>query len=120
MARSLSTALVVTALFVESIVNGFYRGAGRELPGPIPTLWALFLVVSLYAWFWSYSRAFRIPWPMDIGWLLLMAWPFVLPYYIVKAEGRAGWGRLALFCFTYFAAAMTGWATAVWTQVFLG
>lgn len=28
MARSLSTALVVTALFVESIVSGVYRGAG--------------------------------------------------------------------------------------------
>jgi hypothetical protein len=120
MARSLSTALVVTALFLESIVNGVYRGAGRELPDSISALGALFLVVSLYAWFWSYSRALGIAWPMDLGWVLLLAWQVALPYYIVRAEGRAGWGRIALFCFTYFAAMMTGWAAALWTQVLLG
>ena|SRR5688572_29958684 len=119
MPRTVSTALVVTALFVQSVVAGFYQGIGRELPGPIPTLWTFFLGGSLYAWFWSYSRAQGIAWPMDMGWLLLFAWPLALPYYIVKAEGRRGLGRVALFCFTYFAALMSGWATALWARVLL-
>jgi len=46
MARSLSTALVVTALFVQSIVGGVYRGAGRQLPGAVPFLGALFMGAS--------------------------------------------------------------------------
>ena len=120
MSRSLSTALIVTALFVESILNGFYKGAGLVVPLPIAILGAAFLVASLYAWFWSYSRERRIAWPMDMGWLLLFAWWLVLPYYIVKAEGRRGWGRIALFSFTWLASVMTGWAVALWTQVLLG
>jgi hypothetical protein len=117
MARTLATTLVVAALFVERIVAGLYQGLQRELPGPVPLLGTLFLTVSLYAWFWWYSRDARISWPMDMGWLLILAWPVLLPYYIVRAEGRRGWGRIALFCATYIAAALTGWATAIWARL---
>jgi hypothetical protein len=120
MARSIATALVVTALFLERIVEGLYQGLQRELPGPVPLLGTLFLTVSLYAWFWWYSRARRIAWPMDLGWLLIMAWPILLPCYIVGAEGRRGWGRIGLFCGTYVAAALTGWATAIWVRLLAG
>ena len=117
MARTLATALVVIALFLARVVDGVYHGIGREAPGPLTVLGALAVGVSLHAWFWWYSRDHRIAWPMDMGWLLISAWPLVLPYYIVRAEGRAGWGRIALFAFTYFAAWMTGWAASIWARV---
>lgn len=76
------------------------------------------MVSSLYAWFWAYSQGRRIAWVMDMGWFLFAAWIILLPYYILKAEGRRGWSRIGLFCLTYLAAFATGWATLIWTQLF--
>jgi hypothetical protein len=115
-----STALVVTALFLERVVDGFYQALGRESPNGFGLLTTTFLAMSLCAWFWSYSHAHRIAWVMDMGWFTLAAWIFVLPYCIVRAEGRSGLARIGLFCVTALAAWATGWATLVWTQVLLG
>jgi hypothetical protein len=119
MARTVATCLVVTSLFLERIVDGLYQGLGRELPPSAPFLGTVFMLSSLYAWFWSYSRAQRVPWVMDMGWLLFAAWMIVLPYYILKTEGRKGLGRIGLFCFLNFAAFAVGWATLIWTQLLL-
>ena len=104
-------------MFLERIVDGFYQGLGRNLPESIPILGVLLLCTSIYTWFWSYSQEHRIPWVMDMGWFLFTAWVFILPYYILKVEGRQGWSRIGLFCLTYFAAYATGWAILIWTQV---
>jgi hypothetical protein len=42
------------------------------------------------------------------------------PYYILKREGRAGFGRIGLFSLTWFAAWATGRAVAVWMRVIAG
>jgi hypothetical protein len=54
---------------------------------------------------------------MDMGWLLMIAWPVVLPYYIVKAEGKRGLSRIGLFCLLYFGAMMTEMAISIWLRV---
>jgi hypothetical protein len=117
--KRVATALVVTSLFLDRIVDGLYQGLGRELPPALPLLGVVCMLSSLYAWFWFYSQSQRVPWPMDMGWLIFAAWMVVIPYYILKTEGRRGWGRIALFCFVYFAAFMAGWATLIWTQLLL-
>ena len=57
---------------------------------------------------------------MDMGWFVFTAWIVVVPYFVLKAEGRSGLGRLALFCFTYFAAWMLGWAVQIWARLVIG
>lgn len=108
---------MVAAVFVPRLVYGIYDGLCREAPESLNPLTAAFFFMSMWVWFTAYSRTWNVPWVMDMGWLVMMAWPVVLPYYIVKSEGRRGVGRIALFTFMWFAAWMTQAAVAIWTRV---
>ena len=110
-------ALLTCALFVTQVVGGVYRGLGRGVPPALGPLGTLLVLLGVAGWFWSYCRAQRISMPMDMGWFLMMAWPIVIPYYIITREGRRGLLRIGLFALTYFAAWATGVAAAVWTRV---
>lgn len=120
LARRVSTSLVVVALFLAPIVNGLYSGVGRGAPEFFPVLTAFLLSASLCAWFWDYSRRHRIAWIMDMGWFVFTAWVVVIPYFILKTEGRSGLGRIGLFCFAYLAALAMGWATQIWARLIFG
>ena len=115
-----SAWLVAAALFVPRVVEGVYFGTGRPVPAPVSVLASLALFASLAAWFWSYSRSQRLDWVMDMGLFLLVAWPVVIPYYVLKREGWRGLLRLGLFLVTYLAAWAAGIATAVWARLLLG
>jgi len=68
----------------------------------------MLLALGVVAWFRSYSRAFRITQPMDMGWFLLIAWPVVVPYFIISREGRRGFRRIGSFIFGWALAALIG------------
>ncbi len=119
LARSVATALVVLALLTSQVVAGVYEAAQRELPDAFPLLSQLFVVLSVISWFSLYSQRQGIPWVLDMGWFLFGAWIIVIPYYILKREGRAGWSRIGLFCLTWFAAWCVGRAVSIWTRVLL-
>lgn len=119
-AHATATFLVVAALFLQQIVGGFYEGVERELPDALPILWGAFMAFSLTAWFSLYSLERRVPWVMDMGWFLIAAWVVVIPYYILKREGRGGLARIGLFCLTWFAAWATGRAVVIWMRVIAG
>ena len=116
-AQQVATALVVVALFLPQVVGGVYEAIQRPVPEAYPILCALSLVLSVTAWFASYSRQHQIPWVMDMGWFLLAAWIIIVPYYILRREGRAGLSRIGLFCLTWFAAWATGRAVGIWARV---
>lgn len=117
--RPVATALLVLALLVSQVVGGFYEALERDPPAAFPLLLQLFVVLSVISWFSLYSQRQRIPWVLDMGWFLFAAWVVVVPYYILKREGRAGWNRIGLFCLTWFAAWCTGRAVSIWTRVLL-
>jgi hypothetical protein len=116
-AHATAIVLVVAALFLQQVVGGLYEGLQRQLPDAFPILSSVLLPLSLVAWFSLYSRERGVPWVMDMGWFLIVAWIVVIPYYILKREGRAGLGRVGLFCLTWFAAWATGRAVSIWMQV---
>jgi hypothetical protein len=112
--------MLAAAVFVPQVVEGIYAGIHRPLPpayGPLATFW---LFMSVAAWFWAYSRAQRVSWVMDMGWFLLLAWVFVVPYYVLRREGRRGLIRIGLFVLAYLAAWALGWATSIWTRLWSG
>jgi hypothetical protein len=118
--RGLPTVLLVGALFVPRVAEGLYAGLGRELPDAFGALATLLLFVSVAVWFWFYCRTHHLPWIMDMGWFLMLAWPIVVPYYVISREGRRGLLRIGLFLLTYLAAWATGWATAIWARLLIG
>jgi len=116
-ANATAIVLVVAALFLQQVVGGLYEGLQRRLPDAFPILSSGLLALSLVSWFSLYSRERRVPWVMDMGWFLIAAWMIVIPYYILRQEGRTGLSRVGLFCLTWFAAWATGRAVSIWMQV---
>ena len=119
-AQRTATFLVASAVFVHPVVNALYGGLHRKVPDAFPILCGLFLVLSLTAWFQLYSQEYRVAWVMDMGWFLLGLWMVIIPYYILKREGRAGLARIGLFCLTWFAAWATAFAILIWVRVVNG
>lgn len=111
------SALVVLALFTTHGATGLYSGLDHQLPAAVSALSTAAMGMSLVAWFWTYSRRHGIAWPMDMGWFLWMVWILLIPYYVVKREGRRGLLRLGLFALVWFAAWATAWAVAVWVRL---
>jgi hypothetical protein len=115
--HAVSTTLVVASLFQAQVIRGFYAGLGRPAPEAWPLLSTLCTAMCIIAWFRHYSRMHHIAWVVDMGWFLLGAWVIIVPYYVLKCEGRRGLGRIGLFCLTYFAAWASGTAVRIWVQV---
>jgi hypothetical protein len=115
--NAVPTVLVVASLFLAQAVDGAYGGLGRPLPPAFAPLTSACVGMSVVAWFHGFSRRQRIPWVVDMGWFLLVAWIIIVPYYLLRAEGKRGVGRIGLFCLTYFAAWATGTAIRIWLLV---
>jgi hypothetical protein len=105
--------LVCGALLMWNAVGGLYAGVGRDVPETIVTLGTLCVSMSVIVWFWIYSRQHHIGWVLDMGWFLLVAWPVVVPYYLLKCEGTRGIRRIGLFCLAYFVTLVLGVGLAI-------
>ena len=110
---SLSFTMLVAAIFVPRIAEGVYSGLGRDVPPALDLLATLWLFMSVAKWFWGYSRAHGVSWPMDMGWFLLLAWFVVVPCYIISRERWKGLRRIALFLLAIVAALAAEWVTAM-------
>lgn len=89
--RSLSpTVLLYTFLVVTQFAQGLYFGAQIEAP-PAYTLmhWAAQLWIIGW-WLRTDSRKYGIVWVYDLGFFLCIAWPMIMPYYLVKTRGAKG------------------------------
>ncbi len=98
-------------------MEGFYGGLQRPLPVAWPLLSSLWVASAVIAWFWAWSRAHRLPWVLDLGWFLIAAWVLLVPYFVIRREGRLGLQKVGLLAFTYFAAWATGLAIRIWVRV---
>jgi hypothetical protein len=108
--------MVISTLFLTQMAGGVYAGLEREPPTMFSVLTPMLFGFSLIAWFSSYCRAHRVALVMDMALFVLMAWFVVVPYYVVRREGRRGLHRIGLFLLTYLAAWAAGWAVSIWTR----
>jgi len=105
---AIAPVLVFGSLITLSAVSGVYTAIGRELPESFSVLGNFCVSMSVVVWFWSYSRLHRIAWVLDMGWFLLVAWIVVVPYYLLKYEGKRGLRRIGLFGLVYVVAWLLG------------
>ena|SRR2546422_4770147 len=84
------TVLLYTFLVITQIGRGAYFESGQE-PSPAFTLinaLGFFWIVGW--WLLRDSRKRGIAWVYDIGMFLYIAWPFIMPYYLLKSRGAKG------------------------------
>ena len=102
------TTFLYLFLIVTQLISGVYLASGREAP---PT----FVAVYVFGFFWMIgwwlrddSKRQEIKWVYDIGFFLYLAWPVVLPYYLLKSRGVKGILAILAFIGVYLGATVLG------------
>jgi hypothetical protein len=66
---------------------------GRAISGDFIEIWGLVLAIMLAVWVDEDSKHYTgLDRPsFDLGFFSILAWPFYIPYYLLKTRGRRGW-----------------------------
>ncbi|SRR6266496_2335610 len=114
------TVLLYSFVVITQFGYGLYLGRQMETP-PAYTLlhWAAQLWIIGW-WLRSDSRKRNVAWVYDLGFFLCIAWPLVMPYYLVKTRGAKGLLVILGFVGAYVGAAMAGIIVSVATGVLSG
>jgi|SRR5215510_11464048 len=114
------TTLLYSFVVITQFVYGLYLGRQMEAP-PAYTLlhWAAQLWIIGW-WLGSDSRKRGVVPVYDMGFFLCIAWPIVMPYYLLKTRGAKGLLVILGFIAAYLGATMFGIIASVTAAVVSG
>jgi hypothetical protein len=107
------TILLYSFIIITQIGHGIYYGYQIEPPGTFTLLYALSLVWIMGWWLRTDTRIRGIAWVYDMGFFLFIAWPLVMPYYLVKSRGAKGLLVVLGFVGAYIGALIVGIAISL-------
>lgn len=117
------TALLYMFLILTQIATGIYLASGLEPSAFFTLIYAFGFLWIMGWWLRTDSSKSGVRWVFDMGLFLYVAWPIVLPYYLIKSRGARGLlvilGFVAVYIGTtvigiilYLSLAPAGWPTA--------
>src|SRR6266446_1080062 len=107
------TMLLYSFVVITQFAYGFYLGMQLEPPGALILFHWLGLLWIVGWWLRTDSRKRGVAAVYDLGFFLYIAWPVVMPYYLVKTRGAKGLLVILGFVATYFGAAIVGMILSV-------
>ena len=114
------TILLYSFVIITQFAQGLYLGRQIDPPGAFALLhWAAFLWMVGW-WLRTDSRKLGVAFVYDMGFFLSVAWPLVLPYYLVKTRGARGLLAVLGFVGAYLGAAIAGITLSVLVTSFGG
>lgn len=114
------TVLLYAFVVITQFVYGLYLGQQIEEPGAYTLLhWAAQLWIFGW-WSWTDARKRGFVWVYDLGFFLCIAWPIVMPYYLVRTRGAKGFLVVLGFVSAYLGAGMVGIIVSVSIAVLRG
>lgn len=102
------TVLLYCFVIVTQIVTGIYLASGLERPPLFRLIYALSFIWIVGWWLRDDSRRRGLQWFYDMGFFLSLAWPLVLPYYLIKSRGVKGLLVILVFGVIYVGATVFG------------
>ena len=114
-----ATLLYIFVIFTQ-FGHGIYFASGFEPPPAIPFMNTVGLLWLVGWWLLRDSRNRGIAWIYDIGFFLSIAWPFILPYYLLKTRRAKGLLLILAFVGTYIAAFAVGMAVYLFLTLSTG
>ena len=119
--KSFSPRLLVVFIFSFLAVVGIERAAlfarHADIPGSSTLLQYVLLFCLIGYWLDADSREQRILRVWDMGFFLYIAWPLILPYYLVKTRGvKQTLLTLLLLTVVYVGASLVGTAISRLTK----
>jgi len=117
LSRIASPTLLLYAFVVTTQVGfGIYYERQIEPPPAFTLIYAMALLWIVGWWWRTDSRKRGIPWVYDMGFFLNIAWPFVMPYYLLKSRGAKGLLVILGFASVYVGAVIVGIIIAVFAE----
>jgi hypothetical protein len=105
--------LLYVYLILSTFALGVYRARGVEAPDAFAVILPLGYLWIVGWWLRTDSRARGITWPCDLGLFLYIAWPLLMPYYLLKTRGLRGLLAIVVFIAVYIGALLFGLATYI-------
>lgn len=93
---------------IVQIVSGFYLADGIDPPPLFSLLYALGLLWVMGWWLLKDNGKRGVEWVVDLGLFLYIAWPLIMPYYLLKTRGARGIFLILVFVGVYVISAMAG------------
>lgn len=100
--------LLYAFVVITQFAYGAYLGAQLEFPGAVTFLFAIGLLWAVGWWWRTDSRRRGVLSVYDLGFFLYLAWPIVMPYYLIKTRGAKGLLVMLGFVAAYVGAAIIG------------
>jgi hypothetical protein len=114
------TVLLYSFVLITQFAYGIYAAQQIEAPAGYSLLhWAAQLWIVGW-WLRTDSRKRGVVWVYDLGLFLCIAWPLVMPYYLVKTRGARGLLVILGFIGAYIGAAILGIILSVTVTVLRG
>ena len=98
------TALLYIYVAFTAIAQGAYFASGIEEPPGFTVIVPLGYLWIVGWWLMKDSRKRGVAWVYDMGLFLNIAWPFLMPYYLVKTRGAKGLLVIVAFVGAFIAA----------------
>jgi len=102
------TAWLYIYLTIVQIVSGFYLAGSIKPPPSFALLYTFGLFWGISWWLLKDSRKRGVGWVLDMGLFLYIAWPLIVPYYLLKTRGVKGLLVILVFIGVYLMAALFG------------
>jgi hypothetical protein len=108
---SLKTAKIIA---VFCAFTALVYGTLQVEPSYLMTFFFLFApIFALVFWLQQDAKANKIGVVTDFGFFVYLTWPILMPWYVFKTRGKAGW-RLILGLFALIISADIGWMIGAW------
>ncbi len=105
--------LLYIYLIIMQVAHGIYAAAELEPPPAFILVDYVGLIWLIGWWLLRDSRKRGVAWVYDMGLFLSIAWPFIMPYYLIKTRGSNGGLVIFGFVGAYMLSAMVGVAVYV-------
>ena len=100
--------LLYTFVVITQFAYGAYLGAQLQFPEGLTLIYAVGILWAVGWWLRTDSRSRGVLSVYDLGFFLYLAWPVVMPYYLLKTRGAKGLFVMLGFVAAYVGAAVIG------------
>ena len=108
LSRILSPAPLYVFVIVTQFGHGVYLGARIDYPQSLTFIFFIGMLWAVGWWLRTDSRRRGVLSVYDPGFFLCLAWPLIMPYYLVKTREAKGLLIVLGFAAAYLGAAIAG------------
>lgn len=100
--------LLYIFVIVTQFAYGVYLGAQLEYPQGVTFIFLIGMLWAVGWWLRTDSRRQGVLTVYDLGFFLYLAWPLIMPYYLVRTRGAKGLLVMLGFVAVYVGAGIVG------------